>query len=317
MSSSHSRRTQRGFTLVELLVVIAIIGILVGMLLPAVNQVRESARRATCLNNIRQMVLACHSYQSSNLRFPPGAALTSGASPSLESLHALLLPNIDQSSLSEQLKGQSFSSLVEATARVTGISQTIPTFLCASATQVDEAPSDGDGEATAHYYGCAGPVGGSGFASMATGNAGSGEIGLTGMFSPRLVASSGALSYSRKFARTFDDCRDGSSNTIALIEMSRAENDNYMPRRRAWGHGLEIASGNIQEIYSSTSIMNEINTNVGDDIQWNVRTASSNHPGGCHFAMVDGSARFISESSNLPMLLAAAGISDGIDDTLE
>jgi prepilin-type N-terminal cleavage/methylation domain-containing protein len=76
--TSQRHKPHQGFTLVELLVVIAIIGILIAMLLPAVQQVREAARRATCLNNLRQIGLAAHNFESAYMKFPTAGDCSDG-----------------------------------------------------------------------------------------------------------------------------------------------------------------------------------------------------------------------------------------------
>src|SRR5437764_3056245 len=88
-------RSRRGFTLVELLVVIAIIGVLIGLLLPAVQKVREAANRLKCENNLKQLGLAMHNYESTNGEFPQGR----NAYPKVVSAPARLLAFVEQDNL--------------------------------------------------------------------------------------------------------------------------------------------------------------------------------------------------------------------------
>lgn len=105
---SRSRSVRYGFTLIELLVVIAIIAILIGLLLPAVQKVREAAARTQCTNNLKQLGIAMHAYHDANSAFPfedgPGSAAALGSTP--PSFYVQILPYIEQGNLYQQMYNQ-------------------------------------------------------------------------------------------------------------------------------------------------------------------------------------------------------------------
>ena len=141
------------FTLVELLVVIAIIGILIGMLLPAVQQVREAARRVTCMNNIRQVTLATLNYESSRMQFPPGinapgSGNTRTQNPVISGTAqrigwgVFILPFLEQNNLHTQLKEVTsnwtlpLASQFDASGNLV-VSSVVPAFICTSDSSPD------------------------------------------------------------------------------------------------------------------------------------------------------------------------------------
>ncbi|WP_165247099.1 DUF1559 domain-containing protein [Paludisphaera soli] len=225
-----SRRKDRGFTLIELLVVIAIIAVLIALLLPAVQSAREAARRAQCINNLKQIGLAMHNYHSSQNTFPMGVSASYNTANggcvawSGWSVHALLLTAMEQTAIYnaanfqlDPLQGVGWD--VNATSWQTKVSS----FLC---------PSDGNAGKVGYnsYYASRGTSFNADFnvAQNPPPNCG-GNLRSTGLFS-----------YQQSYG--LNDITDGSSNTVAFSEGLVGSGDNR-PRPQVTGVNVDSLSG--------------------------------------------------------------------------
>ncbi|MBX9681299.1 MAG: DUF1559 domain-containing protein [Gemmataceae bacterium] len=129
------RRIRLAFTLIELLVVIAIIAVLIGLLVPAVQKVRDAAARAHCQNNLKQIALAIHSYQSALGVYPPAGSFVNGLDRKSFSLPMVILPYMEQESLQRLY---TFTESYESPANIPYINTKIASYICPSDPNVKE-----------------------------------------------------------------------------------------------------------------------------------------------------------------------------------
>ncbi|MBA4188383.1 MAG: prepilin-type cleavage/methylation domain-containing protein [Planctomycetaceae bacterium] len=299
-------RPRAAFTLIELLLVIAIIAILIGLLLPAVQKVREAAARMKCSNNLKQLVLATHGFHDAINALPPGVSqgyfpelngsvdwynATAVGAPAMKDADRTcwayhILPYIEQGPLFQQNSAWLTANTSVTTQTVNGT--VLPTFLCASDPRGPKIPPDGAGQGLhVNYVLCHG----SGSAvTVPTASAPLDRFGL----------SVNGIYYGRSKTR-FTDITDGTSNTVAASEILVAPGNSDV-RGRIWN---AIHAG------ATFSTIFPPNSTIGDYPQGNRCTAAPNvpcaasnsngvylvsrsgHTGGANAAMADGSVRFI------------------------
>ncbi len=317
-----SRRRQpqpspRGFTLVELLVVIAIIGTLVGLLLPAVQSAREAARRSSCTNNLKQIALAMHNYESTFGKIVPGVQRTDGTRQSgWRSSHwgwaAFLLPFLEETAIHEQLGVGSLNdesnflyNVIKNGSKQPLLKSPVSSYLCpsSSAPNINDGCLEGgvnvrelqDNGSAALTAATSSYVGAEGYRYNARWNHTYGRRGAL-----VLVGQYGNVDYP---PLQLASITDGLSKTIFFGERAwqlKANNGNQVIAGAAVWPGIRMA----EEIYNSnlnfSNVLavaavkiNEADGSTTDDSR---RSFSSQHPGGAMFAMGDGSVTFLSET---------------------
>ncbi len=288
------RIAARGFTLVELLVVIAIRGVLVGLLLPAVQAAREAARRMQCSNNLKQLGLAMHNYHDVYKVLPPQDLTGAATMCRLANTNfnfkwgwgTAVLPFIEQTALFNQLAPDG-CSMPPATTLYNGVpllQQSISAFRC---------PSDA-GPALNPYH-----------TNYATSN----YVNCQNVLYPFPSARPARIG----------DITDGTSNTFLLTERTLSPGPNNL--KGAVGGVIfgRSASSDVSQGFHASWPINTRSTTLtatafGADTNCRRFAPNSNHTGGVHFVFCDGSVRFVDENiARNPACVPAGGCSNGGD----
>ena len=335
---------QRGFTLVELLVVIAIIGILIALLLPAIQAAREAARRIQCANHLKQIGVGLHNYAQSHGCFPPGCIVSQNGYPYYDpfgeagpypnvtdpnrphgtSWMLMILPFVEQNALFERWD---FSTNVYGNAAV---AQTdIAVFYCPTrrstirsedmspptpwpARMVDASWTGGGTD----YGGCLGAVNGWDD-SVPPGKATNHRFTQTTSkgsfwdFTGDGVSPSAIGIFRPNVMTKFRDIRDGTSNVIMIGEMQRLNWSGDHPEEQTSQDGW--ATGGVATMFSTANPTHSGGNSTGTGGLNNdyFESPGSDHPGGAHFGTADGSVHFFSENIDTNLFDALGSRADG------
>jgi prepilin-type N-terminal cleavage/methylation domain-containing protein/prepilin-type processing-associated H-X9-DG protein len=321
----HARSARRGFTLVELLVVIAIIGILVALLLPAVQSAREAARRTQCVNNLRQLAVATLNSADSLKRFPKGSVnVTHPFGRPRQSWVPYVLPHIEAQTVLASYNFKAgmapdgtwnayvnYYSLNSATPNAP-TNMVITAFLC---------PTDGDGITNGKWDW--------GYFSLGNYPAFFGGLDNAGA-DPKIIKSYQRATFGFNFGARFADITDGTSKSMIFGEYLRSTGElaaGYIDQRGMLWQSDEPGGGMLMTKTSPNSSTPDIfeidswcvnrpernlpcilGSTAGGD---HTAGARSLHPGGVNVAFGDGSVRFVNDSLSLTVWQAMATIAGG------
>ena len=319
------RAHKNAFTLVELLVVIAIIGILIALLLPAVQAAREAARSISCANNLKQLGLALHTYYSAHEQLPPGAIgrdpatchYNWGLGINRQSFLLQIMPYFEQVAIYDSWDFYRSWSGSSSPANVELRKQRIPLYDCPS-----DTPQMWTANADVSSKGSYGLNWGQGTYCDQCGDGGYDAPGAKAC-SPPFALSYGA---------SFKDITDGTSHTLAMAELIQTRTGALGGFRdsRAWPWNDDAGCYQISTFLSPNSSAPDVAAclSVGGDPyvetpgapcqnspSWGsteVYLASrSRHPGGVHASMCDGSVHFINNEIELLLWRALSAMSSG------
>ena len=308
---SIAPRRPRGFTLIELLVVIAIIGVLIALLLPAVQSAREAARRAQCTNNMKQLALAAQNYHDSAGCFPGGSYSGSNSQNNPDhwstyvenfSCFVRMLPYFEQSAM---YNATNFSGLSSSASNLTIGGVLVNSLICPSDTKNTTIglPSTRSSSGVTPGWSfninpALFPAATTGFSQAFTsyaGNAGTFTFGFNNLMDASALGYYNGVIYNDSVVR-IADITDGTSNTMVFGEHSKGTlfrvDPGFAVSDGCWNSGRWYDT-----LFSTLYPMNLGNGNNAGSISaasyYLPTAAGSVHPGGANFAFADGSVRFL------------------------